>query len=170
MLSFRYACSGEVDMTFRNQPRCLTPSHLTTNHMTSYHITSQHSTSHHHHGNKTSHHQTSLDHRERLKGRAQKNSVFVIALVGGLVIGKFFRGFIGSLPLKLPPPDAPELLLFADSDTVHMAGVQNSRSKGSYKVGPIGIAKLILHLRYEAGPIGNHAVPKLGASIALAWR
>ena len=34
-----------------------------------------------------------------------------------------------------------------------MAGVQNSRSKGSYKVGPIGIAKLILHLRYEAGPI-----------------
>ena len=53
---------------------------------------------------------------------------------------------------------------------MHMAGVQNSRSKGSYKVGPIGIAKLILHLRYEAGPIGNHAVPKLGASIALAWR
>ena len=53
---------------------------------------------------------------------------------------------------------------------MYMAGVQNSRSKGSYKVGPIGIAKLILHLRYEAGPIGNHAVPKLGASIALAWR
>ena len=53
---------------------------------------------------------------------------------------------------------------------VYMAGVQNSRSKGSYKVGPIGIEKLILHLRYEAGPIGNHAVPKLGASIALAWR
>ena len=52
----------------------------------------------------------------------------------------------------------------------YMAGVQNSRSKGSYKVGPIGIEKLILHLRYEAGPIGNHAVPKLGASIALAWR
>ena len=39
-----------------------------------------------------------------------------------------------------------------------------------YKVGTIGIEKLILHLRYEAGPIGNHAVPKLGASIALAWR
>ena len=53
---------------------------------------------------------------------------------------------------------------------LYMAGVQNSRSKGLYKVGPIGIAKLILHLRYEAGPIGNHAVPKLGASIALAWR
>ena len=53
---------------------------------------------------------------------------------------------------------------------IYMAGVQNSRSKGSYKVGPIGIEKLILHLRYEAGPIGNHAVPKLGASIALAWR
>ena len=52
----------------------------------------------------------------------------------------------------------------------HMAGVQNSRSKGLYKVGPIGIEKLILHLRYEAGPIGNHAVHKLGASIALAWR
>ena len=52
----------------------------------------------------------------------------------------------------------------------HMAGVQNSRSKGLYKVGPIGIQKLILHLRYEAGPIGNHAVHKLGASIALAWR
>ena len=51
-----------------------------------------------------------------------------------------------------------------------MAGVQNSRSKGLYKVGTIGIEKLILHLRYEAGPIGNHAVHKLGASIALAWR
>ena len=53
---------------------------------------------------------------------------------------------------------------------IYMAGVQNSRSKGLYKVGPIGIEKLILHLRYEAGPIGNHAVHKLGASIALAWR
>ena len=42
------------------------------------------------------------------------------------------------------------------------------RSKGLYKVGPIGIEKVILHLRYEA--IGNHAVHKLGASIALAWR
>ena len=52
----------------------------------------------------------------------------------------------------------------------YMAGVQNSRSKGSYKVGPIGIEKLILHLRYEAGPIGNDAVHKLGASIALVWR
>ena len=51
----------------------------------------------------------------------------------------------------------------------HMAGVQNSRSKGLYKVGPIGIAKLILHLRYEAGPIGNHAVPKLGASRTMIW-
>ena len=50
------------------------------------------------------------------------------------------------------------------------AGVQNSRSKGLYKVGTIGIEKLILHLRYEAGPIGNYAVHKLGASIALAWR
>ena len=49
----------------------------------------------------------------------------------------------------------------------YMAGVQNSRSKGLYKVGPIGIEKLILHLRYEAGPIGNHAVHKLGASMAL---
>ena len=53
---------------------------------------------------------------------------------------------------------------------IHMAGVQNSWSKGLYKVGPIGIEKLILHLRYEAGPIGNDAVHKLGASIALAWR
>ena len=52
----------------------------------------------------------------------------------------------------------------------YVAGVQNSRSKGSYKVGPIGIEKLVLHLRYEAGPIRNHAVHKLGASIALAWR
>ena len=52
----------------------------------------------------------------------------------------------------------------------HMAGVQNSWSKGLYKVGTIGIEKLILHLRYEAGPIGNDAVHKLGASIALAWR
>ena len=52
----------------------------------------------------------------------------------------------------------------------HMAGVQNSWSKGLYKVGPIGIEKLILHLRYEAGPIGNDAVHKLGASIVLAWR
>ena len=53
---------------------------------------------------------------------------------------------------------------------LYMAGVQNSRSKGLYKVGTIGIEKLILHLRYEAGPIVNHAVHKLGASIALAWR
>ena len=53
---------------------------------------------------------------------------------------------------------------------IYMAGVQNSWSKGLYKVGPIGIEKLILHLRYEAGPIGNDAVHKLGASIALAWR
>ena len=59
---------------------------------------------------------------------------------------------------------------FDETVMSHVAGVQNSRSKGSYKVGPIGIAKLILHLRYEAGPIGNHAVPKLGAGIALAWR
>ena len=55
-------------------------------------------------------------------------------------------------------------------DAVYMAGVQNSWSKGLYKVGTIGIEKLILHLRYEAGPIGNDAVHKLGASIALAWR
>ena len=53
---------------------------------------------------------------------------------------------------------------------MYMAGVQNSWSKGLYKVGPIGIEKLILHLRYEAGSIGNDAVHKLGASIALAWR
>ena len=53
---------------------------------------------------------------------------------------------------------------------IYMAGVQNSWSKGLYKVGTIGIEKLILHLRYEAGPIGNDAVHKLGASIALAWR
>ena len=51
---------------------------------------------------------------------------------------------------------------------LYMAGVQNSWSKGLYKVGPIGIEKLILHHRYEAGPIGNDAVHKLGASIALA--
>ena len=66
------------------------------------------------------------------------------------------------------PNSFPEVL--PPRSMQHMAGVQNSRSKGSYKVGPIGIEKLILHLRYEAGPIGNHAVPKLGASIALAWR
>ena len=34
-------------------------------------------------------------------------------------------------------------------------------------MGLIGIEKLILHFRYEAGPIGNHAVHKLGASVAL---
>ena len=39
-----------------------------------------------------------------------------------------------------------------------------------YKVGGIGIEYLILHLRYEAGPIVHHAVHKLGASVALAWR
>ena len=50
---------------------------------------------------------------------------------------------------------------------IYMAGVQNSWSKGLYKVGTIGIEKLILHLRYEAGPIGNDAVHKLGASVAL---
>ena len=53
---------------------------------------------------------------------------------------------------------------------MYMAGVQNSWSKGLYKVGTIGIEKLILHLRYEAGRIGNDAVHKLGASIALVWR
>ena len=46
---------------------------------------------------------------------------------------------------------------------IYMAGVQNSRSKGLYKVGRIGIEKLILHLRYEAGPIVNHALHKPGA-------
>ena len=62
------------------------------------------------------------------------------------------------------------IYLFVYTLYTHMAGVQNSWSKGLYKVGPIGIEKLILHLRYEAGPIGNDAVHKLGASIALAWR
>ena len=60
--------------------------------------------------------------------------------------------------------------LEGDIGCIQLAGVQNSWSKGLYKVGPIGIEKLILHLRYEAGPIGNDAVHKLGASIALAWR
>ena len=45
------------------------------------------------------------------------------------------------------------------------SGVQNSRSKGLHKVGGIEIEKLILHFRYEAGPIVNHAVHKLGASM-----
>ena len=49
-----------------------------------------------------------------------------------------------------------------------MAGVQNSRSQGLYAVGGVGIEKLSLHLCYEAGPIVNHALHKLGASIALA--
>ena len=43
-------------------------------------------------------------------------------------------------------------------------------SQGLYAVRRVGIEKLILHLRYEAGPTGNHALHKLGASIALAWR
>ena len=49
-----------------------------------------------------------------------------------------------------------------------MRGVQNSRSQGCYAVRRVGIEKLILHLRYEAGSIGNHAFHKLGASLALA--
>ena len=51
-----------------------------------------------------------------------------------------------------------------------MARVQNSWSKRLYAVGPVGIEKLISHLRYEVGPKVNDALHKLGASIALAWR
>ena len=48
----------------------------------------------------------------------------------------------------------------------HVAGVQNSWSKGLYKVGTIGIEQLILHLRYEAGPIGNEVLgPNPGTNI-----
>ncbi len=44
-------------------------------------------------------------------------------------------------------------------------GVQNSRSEaeGLYAVGPVGIEKLISHIRYEAGPILNDALHKQGA-------
>ena len=42
-------------------------------------------------------------------------------------------------------------------------------SQGLYAVGGVGIEKLSLHVRYEAGPIVNHALHKLGASIALAY-
>ena len=52
----------------------------------------------------------------------------------------------------------------------YMDGVQNSRSQGLYGLRTVGIEKLSLHLRYEAGPIVNHQLDKLGASIALAWR
>ena len=55
-------------------------------------------------------------------------------------------------------------------DCVHMDGVQNSRSQGLYGLRTIGIEKLSLHLRYEAGPIVNHQLHKRGARIALAWR
>lgn len=34
----------------------------------------------------------------------------------------------------------------------------------------IGIEHLTLHCRYEAGPIVNDSLCKLGASIALVWR
>ena len=50
-----------------------------------------------------------------------------------------------------------------------MAGVQNSQSKGLYKIGGSGIEKLILYFAYKAGPIVNYAIYKLGASIAVAW-
>ena len=51
-----------------------------------------------------------------------------------------------------------------------MDGLQNSRSQGLYGLRTVGIEKLSLHLGYEAGPIVNHQLHKLGASIALAWR
>ncbi len=41
---------------------------------------------------------------------------------------------------------------------IYMARVQNSRSKGLYAVGRLGIEKLISHFRYEAGPIQNDAI------------
>ena len=44
----------------------------------------------------------------------------------------------------------------------------NSRSQGLYAVGGVGIEKLSLQLCYEAGPIVNHALHKLDASLALA--
>ena len=53
---------------------------------------------------------------------------------------------------------------------MYVDGVQNSRSQGLYGLRTVGIEKLSLHLRYEAGPIVNHQLHKLGASIALAWR
>ena len=74
---------------------CVAPHHTTSHHTTSHHITS-----HHHHGNKTSHHQTPLDHRERLKGGAHKNSVLASHWLVALrqSIGKCFLWFISSLP------------------------------------------------------------------------
>ena len=58
----------------------------------------------------------------------------------------------------------------AKTSIVHMDGVPNSRSQGLYGLRTVVIEKLSLHLRYEAGPIVNHQLNKLGASIALAWR
>ena len=40
--------------------------------------------------------------------------------------------------------------------------------KGLYKVGIIGIKKLILDFRYKVGFKGNNAIYKLGASIATS--
>ena len=50
-----------------------------------------------------------------------------------------------------------------------MGSVQTSQSQGLYAVRQIGIEKLILHLRYAARPLWNHALHKLGASTALAY-
>ncbi len=49
-----------------------------------------------------------------------------------------------------------------------MGGVQNSWFQGLYAVRRVGIERLSLHLRYEAGPIVNHALKKVSASLALA--
>ena len=61
-------------------------------------------------------------------------------------------------------------IFFYIYEYIYMDGVQNSRSQGLYGLRTVGIEKLSLHLRYEAGPIVNHQLHKLGASIALAWR
>ena len=76
--------------------------------------------------------------------------------------GGCFMGNVGKIYHRIH-----RWMLWARKNRLYMAGVQNSWSKGLYKVGTIGIEKLILHLRYEAGPIGNDAVHKLGASVAL---
>ena len=76
--------------------------------------------------------------------------------------GGCFMGNVGKIYHRIH-----RWMLWARKNRLYMAGVQNSWSKGLYKVGTIGIEKLILHLRYEAGPIGNDAVHKLGASAAL---
>lgn len=48
--------------------------------------------------------------------------------------------------------------------SIHMACVQNSRPKGLYAVGPVGLEELISHLGCEEGPSTRTNILRLNAN------